>query len=298
MGGYFSTLADLTTLGRSILSSTILPPRTTRQWLKPLTHTSGLTFSLGSPWEILREAVPVVPDSHLVDKRTDDKPAEKTRIVDIFTKQGGGGPYTSIVAISPDHEIGLSLITAGTVTIDTFIALRQLFVDVWVPAAEQAARDQADAGFVGVYELEAAGDGEGENRAEIALLENEPAICLTELVSNGTDMLEVIRANSGQLSHGVAGETRLWLYPMGLVSEAAGGGKRIAFRGVAGLVGREIPYEGKADGCASWAEGDRIRWGNYPSDMLIFDVGADGRATAFEIPALGKTLRRGDPADL
>jgi hypothetical protein len=105
----------------------------------------------------------------------------------------------------------------------------------------------------------------------------------------------------------------MWLYPMGLVSEggaaaegkgkgkgSGGGGgdgaagtQRIAFRGVTGLVGREVSKE-RGDACASWAEGDRIRWGNYPTDKFIFEVGADGKAISVEAPGLYLTLKRAE----
>jgi hypothetical protein len=304
MGGYFSALNDLTTIGKSILSSTLLAPLTTRKWLKPLVHTSTLTFSLGSPWEILRQPVPVNP--------SDTNTTARTRVVDFYTKQGGGGPYTSIIGLSPDHNVGISILTAGNTSLGTYVALRQLFVDIWLPAAELAAREEAGAGFVGQYTF--AGEG-GENKAVVEILEGEPAICLTAFVSNGTDILELIRENSSQLSQGKAGETRMWLYPMGLVSEggaaaeakgkgkgkgSGGGGgagaagtQRIAFRGVTGLVGREVSKE-RGDACASWAEGDRIRWGNYPTDMFIFEVGADGKAISVEAPGFDLTLKRAE----
>jgi hypothetical protein len=102
----------------------------------------------------------------------------------------------------------------------------------------------------------------------------------------------------------------MWLYPMGLVSEGGaaeakgkgkgkgsggggGGNQRIAFRGVTGLVGREVSKE-RGDACASWAEGDRIRWGNYPTDMFIFEVGADGKAISVEAPGFDLTLKRAE----
>jgi hypothetical protein len=303
MGGYFSALADLSAIGQSILSSTLLPPLTTRKWLKPLLHTGALTFSLGSPWEILRQVIPVTPSAATT----------RTRTIDFYTKQGGGGTYTSILGLSPDHNVGISILTAGNTSVGTYVAIRQLFIDIWLPAAEQAAREQAGEGLVGSYSLETEAGG-GENKAVVEILEGEPAICVTEFVSNGTDVLEMVRQYSAQLAHGKEGETRMWLYPVGLVSEGSaagskgkgkgkgkgngegGGGdgtQRIAFRGVAGLVGTEVSTE-RADACASWAEGDRIRWGNYPTDMFIFEIGADGKAVAVEAPAFDLRLERAE----
>ncbi len=270
--GYYTSLTDLTTLGRSILNSTLLPPLTTRKWLKPVTHTSSVRFSLGSPWEILRESVDVTTTT------------TTTRVVDFYTKKGGGDGYTSMLGLSPDHGLGVSILTAGPSSDATFLALRQLFVDVWLPAAEQAARDQASANLAGRYAL---GASSNATVAEVALLPVEPALALAALVSNGTDVLELVRANSKQLAGG-QGPVRMWLYPMGLVAPSGGGkSKRIAFRGVVGFAGKPA-----AEDCGSWAEGDRLRWGNYPVDLVVFETGPDGKATAVEVPILGATLQR------
>src|SRR3569833_1962383 len=48
-GGMYSTAADLTTLGQSILSSSLLAPAVTRAWLKPRTHTAGRRGAGGGP---------------------------------------------------------------------------------------------------------------------------------------------------------------------------------------------------------------------------------------------------------
>ncbi|KAK4154675.1 beta-lactamase/transpeptidase-like protein [Chaetomidium leptoderma] len=276
--GYYSTLTDLTTLGRSILNSTLLPALTTHKWLKPITHTSSLRFSLGSPWEILRESVPVTT--------TQTQTTETRRVVDFYTKQGGGGDsYTSLLGLSPDHDLGISILTAGKGSETTMLALRQLFVDVWLAAAEQAGRDQAGVNFAGNYTL-----GDGDNNSSLVVLSlqpDEPALMLSAMVSNGTDVLELLRGTTGL--GGEPGEARLWFYPMGLV---AGGDcrKRIAFRAAAGLAGRSAD-----ENCASWATGDRLRWGNYPADELVFETGPDGKARAVEVPVLGATLKRVGP---
>ncbi|KAK3290788.1 beta-lactamase/transpeptidase-like protein [Chaetomium fimeti] len=275
MGGYYSSLTELTAIGRSILNSTLIPEFTTRRWLRPVTHASTPYFSMGSPWEIMRQRVPVSTTPETT----------RNRIADVYTKQGGGGEYTSLLGMSPDHEIGISICTAGLVTSPSFLAIRQLFMDIWLPAAEQAARDQALANLVGTYTLGDPEDPSTFSTAEIALLPDEPAIALMSLVSNGTDVMALLRENTHQLD-GFEGDMRMWYYPVGLES-GEGDSKKMAFRGVAGLEGK-LPIED----CGSWAEGDRIRFGNYPTDMLIFELGKDGKAKGFEIPALGHTLLR------
>ena len=154
-------------------------------------------------------------------------------------------------------------------------------MDIWLPAAEQAARDQAGVNFAGNYTL---GSRDSESLVVVSLHPDEPALMLSAMVSNGTDVLELLRgsANLG----GEQGEARMWFYPMGLVA-GSDCRRKIAFRGVAGLAGRSA-----AENCGSWAEGDRLRWGNYPVDELVFETGVDGRARAVEVPVLGMTLKR------
>ena len=52
-GTAYSTPRELSSIGRSILSSTLLSPALTRRWLKPVARTADPNLSLGSPFEIL-----------------------------------------------------------------------------------------------------------------------------------------------------------------------------------------------------------------------------------------------------
>ncbi|KAK3344540.1 beta-lactamase/transpeptidase-like protein [Lasiosphaeria hispida] len=273
-GGYSASASDLSTLGKSILRSTLLPPILTRRWLAPAIHSGSLLFSMGRPWEILRHAVPATLTSNI------------TRHVDIYTKQGGGGAYTTAIALSPDHDIGVSIMTSGDVTQAVFNTITRAFLDIWLGAAEEAARDQAQATYEGTYASKTPGDN---SSVVVGLSPGEPALFVEQVISNGTDILEYIVNNNGALS-GREGKVGLWLYPMGLVDEkekSGGGGRRVAFRGWPGLVG-----EKPAEDCGSWAESDRLRWGNYPGDLYVFEVDQGGKASAVENPGLGRVFWR------
>lgn len=274
-GGYSQSASDLSALGRSILRSTLLPPIVTRRWLAPAIHSGSVRFSMGRPWEILRYALPATLTSNV------------TRNVDIYSKQGGGGVYTTLIALSPDHDIGVSILTAGDETQADFNTIRQAFLDAWLGVAEEAARDQAQATYEGTYVSNAAGDN---SSIVVGLSPGEPALFVNQVISNGTDVLQYI-VNSAGLG-GKKGKFGLWLYPMGLVdenSEDVDGGrkKRVAFRGWPGLVG-----EKPSEDCGSWAESDRLRWGNYPGDLYVFEVDQGGKASALENPGLGKMFWR------
>ena len=219
---------------------------------------------MGRPWEILRHAVPATLTSNV------------TRNVDVYTKQGGGGTYTSLLGLSPDHNIGISILTAGNDSQAVFDTIKQAFLDIWLTAAEQAARDQAQANYEGTY------THADNSSIVVTLYPEEPALFVNQVISNGTDVLAFIISNTGAL-RGKSGKPGLWLYPMGV----ADGSKRIAFRGWPGLQG-----EKPAETCGSWAESDRMRWGNHPADLYIFELGEGGKAMGLEAPGLGKRLSR------
>nr|A0A1B4XBI2.1 RecName: Full=Beta-lactamase-like protein sdnR; AltName: Full=Sordarin/hypoxysordarin biosynthesis cluster protein R; Flags: Precursor [Sordaria araneosa]BAV32162.1 beta-lactamase [Sordaria araneosa] len=268
-GGYSASASDLSALGRSILRSTLLPPILTRRWLAPTIHTGTVWHSMGRPWEIMRHRVPATPASNV------------TRNVDIYAKQGGGGVYTTAIALSPDHDIGISVMTAGDETQAAFNTIREAFLDIWLGAAEEAARDLAEATYAGSYAAKTAGDN---SSIVVGLSPGEPALFVSELISNGTDVLAFAVNDAGR--GGKGGQFGLWLYPMGLVDEREKGKKRVAFRGWPGVVGVELE-----EACGSWAESDRLRWGNYPGDSYVFVV-EGGKASTVENPGLGRTFWR------
>lgn len=236
---------------------------------------------MGRPWEILRTRLPATSMSTTTSKNI-------TRNIDIYSKQGGGGVYTTLLALSPDHDMGVSILVSGDETQADFNTIRQAFIDVWLVAAEEAARDEAEAVYAGTYGSHAAAAGDSnESSIVVGLSPGEPALFVERVVSNGTDVLQyVVNAAGLGAKNGTFG---LWLYPMGLVDDKVegGGGKRVAFRGWPGVVG-----ERPAEDCGSWAESDRLRWGNYPGDLYIFEVDEGGKARAIENPGLGRTFWR------
>lgn len=129
MGGIYSTANDLSALGRSILSYTLLSPNTTWGWMKSITHTPSLTGSVGCPWEICRLVLPQPDD----------------RVTDIYTKSGSLGLYASIVALLPDYGAGSVTLAAGQ---SSHAALDGLIADMVLPELETIARKEADS----VYE--------------------------------------------------------------------------------------------------------------------------------------------------
>lgn len=91
--GLVSTISDLATLGHAMLTSEILPAVITRRWMKPFTSTSNLRNSVGRPWEVY----------HYGTLPTDP-------VVDIYTKTGTVGSYSSYFGLVPSHDVGFAIL--------------------------------------------------------------------------------------------------------------------------------------------------------------------------------------------
>ncbi|KAH6853256.1 beta-lactamase/transpeptidase-like protein [Chaetomium sp. MPI-CAGE-AT-0009] len=266
--GYLSTPSDLTLLGRSILSSTLLPRATTRRWLRPVSHTARPLFSIGRPWEIARLSLPV----------STSPLSGVTRVVDVYSKQGSIGQYQSLLALSPDHGVGYAMLTAGAGAAGTYGFLQGVLDRVWLGAAEQAGREEVGRRFGGNYTV--VGDGaEGEGVVEFRVVEDEPGLFVERLVNDGEDVLGFL-GEAGLVPKGA--RLGAWLYPMGL----EGGGK-VAFRAAFGATG--VPA---GETCSSWGSLDLVMYGGKSADLFIFELGEDGDSVAVEVPVLRKTFRR------
>jgi hypothetical protein len=83
--------------------------------MKPDTHTSSLEFSVGAPWEIY---------SYMKD----------SRVIDLYTKAGDLGSYSSILALSPDHNVGFTILAAGVGTTEAVAGLSDVVANALLPA--------------------------------------------------------------------------------------------------------------------------------------------------------------------
>ncbi|KAF2187570.1 beta-lactamase/transpeptidase-like protein [Zopfia rhizophila CBS 207.26] len=171
-GGIYSNTHDMRLTGLSILHNQLLCANTTREWMKPRSHTASLTMSVGAPWEIYRLTIPVSPNSN------------RTRVSDLYTKLGGQVAYSAIFALSPDHGICYSILIAGETAATTDRTyLRDLVGSTFIPAAEFAAFENALTNYPGTF---ADPNNEASNLT-IAVDEGKPGLALPSLFVDGVD---------------------------------------------------------------------------------------------------------------
>ncbi|KAF5617702.1 beta-lactamase-like 1 [Fusarium tjaetaba] len=273
-GGMFSTAADLTRLGQSILNSSILSPSETRSWMKPIAHTADIHMSVGMPWEIRRTQIPLGRSG--------------TRVVDLYTKNGAIGLYTAIIVLSPEHDIGYVALMAGTNRAYLLSYLPDLIAEALLPAAETAARDNSVKRFAGTFK---------GPKSQLTVTMDD-----TLMVQNWTRSgVDVMAMQAALTWPGLDVTPVLRLYPMGLE-----GNKKMSFRGIFEARAVNESSEGSEEtatdvnigpfsgGCLSWGAVDSLTYGNIGVDDFVFEVNGDGEATALVPRVLRETLRKID----
>ncbi|KAJ3456168.1 hypothetical protein MRS44_016191 [Fusarium solani] len=195
-GGIYGSTRDFRLAGLSILNSEILSAATTKAWMKPMSGTGSLVELVGAPWEIQRLMIPATPGSN------------RTRVSDLYTKAGGNGDYTAIIALSPDHGIGYSLLVAGTSATPARWPLRGVLGETFIPAAEHAAAENAKKSLTGTFVAEGA---EGTNLT-ITFDEGKPGLGLESLYFEGVDIRSQILGSPEPFPMSVR------LYPAGITS--------------------------------------------------------------------------------
>ena len=236
----YLTPTDASTIGRSILTSSLLRPALTRRWMKPISFTSDPTSSVGAPWEIRRVAI-----------------GPNNRIVDLYTKSGDLPGYSSNLILIPDYDLGFIIMTAGDAAHTNTIVLANMVVDALLPAVEEAAREEADAAFSGIYE---SSDKALNSSLTIASDPLKPGLGVTSWMSNGTDMLA---------ADILAPIVRL--YPSGLSRNLKNGDVQVGFRAV--FESPEVPLGGPFNQqCFTWAGVDGTYYGAVSTDEFLFTL--------------------------
>ncbi|KAL0940306.1 uncharacterized protein CTRU02_203069 [Colletotrichum truncatum] len=265
-GGIYASPGDLSTIGRSILRSSLLSEAQTREWLKPVTFTASTHTAIGKAWEISRMEVPVTPGS------------DRTRLVDLYAKSGGISSYLTYLILSPDHRLGVTINIAsknafgGAASDPSFGTLTNLLLDKWIPAAEDASREAAGNNLAGTY----ISDDGTDSVIELALVPGRLGLAVQKLLYNGTDFL----TNVG----GTLGFQGADLQYVGLRDD-----KDVVFQAIFSsplpkVPRRPSPLNPECSGV--WSARGFFTYGNVMLDEVIISVDKEDKGIAVELPAL------------
>ena len=266
-GGLYSTLNDLARFGTALMSSTLLPPIKTREWMKPVSHTAALDFSVGAPWEIYRYEHPVTG-----------------AVSDIYTKLGDSGNYTAYACMIPDYDAGFNVLTTAYITEKSALAstIADIITTTILPALEAQAAAEATQKFAGTY-----ASSDSNLNSSITFVYNDtsidPGLYITSYTSNGTDMMPFLPFISGGRTAKLQGSIQK-------------SGRR-AFRAIPGKVvyppGSYLgPFLKMPLLNGDWEQVDGLSYGGVGMSLFVFDVGSDGKATCVSHEATRATLQR------
>ncbi|RTE78237.1 hypothetical protein BHE90_007298 [Fusarium euwallaceae] len=274
-GTLLSTINDLTKFGTSILNYTLLPGDVTRKWMKPHSHTTRLDYSVGGPWEIPRY---VHPETGLV--------------IDLYTKSGDAGLFSSFLVLVPEFEIGFSILAATSeASLRSLVAgkIGDAVVNALMPALLEQAASEAERNYGGTY----VSTTEGLN-SSITITRNKtegapPGLTISRFISNGTDYLLAESSAGGKPNNPDTTPNRL--VPT-VIDEKSG---RVAMRALTAVDAPKLS-KGTISSLlsADWATVGSVTYGALDMGLYIFDVDDDGKATEVSPVAFRTTLKRKD----
>lgn len=247
----------MATLGRAILNSTLISAPLTRQWMKPQTHTSSLGYGVGLTWEILSFG--------------------NERPIDLYTKSGDIGVYSSVFALSPDHNVGFVVMGAGQNTHVSLAFVSDLISQTLIPALEQSAKNQAHQHFAGTYALR------NGNSSITIVTDGGPALSVTRWINNSTNML-----NSYATLNGISDPSQfsIRLYPTGLQNQGQASFRAVIPPPLPTGIG---PF---TSSCITWVTVDGQVYGNVGIDEFLFNMDRNGNAVSVSPRALRTVLQR------
>lgn len=258
-GGIYASTKDVSTLGSAILSSKLLPPVVTRRWMKPAAHTADMHTFVGAPWEIYS-----IPEP---------------RVIDLYTKAGDIGSYSAMFALSPDHNVGFTVLVSGDSATAAARKVPNLVVETLIPALEEAAKEDAHHRFSGTYALKRG------NSSITITTDDSPGLKVTRWINDSEDMFI---AAAMIMNLGDPSQVSIRLQPAGLESPG-----KISFRAI--MRGPALGALGGAPfglSCVSWFMTDSQKYGNVGIDEFLFDLNSHGKAVSVSPRALRVSLPR------
>ncbi|AEO69810.1 uncharacterized protein THITE_2056623 [Thermothielavioides terrestris NRRL 8126] len=274
-GNMYSSVSDISALGRAILSSALVPPVVTRRWLKPAVMSSELIAGVGYPWGIRRVVVPY---------------ANGKRVVDAFNKAGNIGYYSSLLVLLPDYDAGFVILAAGeAIPGNNNFNLADVVGARLVPALEAAAREQADAKFAGQYIDEDAG---ANSSLRLTTQADRPGLGIEGWVSNGTDMQTIAVVLQGGYA---PVNPSIRLYPTGLETARPDGSRRVAYKAVfedLNLPARDPATSMFSTDCGTWVSFTGVTYGTQPLDQFVFEIDETGAVVSIENLALRSVMKK------
>ncbi|KAB2577880.1 Beta-lactamase-related protein [Lasiodiplodia theobromae] len=261
-GGFYSSLSDLTAIGRSILKSSLLSPAQTRRWLKPHSRTSDDNAAIGAPWEISSFRIPLTAND------------TTTTRIDIYAKSGALGRYQSFIALDPDRQWGFVVLGASPSPAVPVYYVGDVVSRIYGPAFEAAAREEAAANYAGTFVAP-----DGNSTLTLALQPDRPGVGVVQWTSNGVDVLKDAPVPRAKPADGRSLSVRL--YPARQRTR-----NKVAFRALFESLPSSTLGGPMESACITWFTADSVQIADRMLDDVVIGVDEEtGRAEWVEFRA-------------
>jgi hypothetical protein len=244
--------------------------------MKPTSHTSSLLFSVGGPWEIWRTRSRITSG----------------RVVDLYTKSGSVGQYTSQLILLPDYGVSLSLLIAGSssgpvVTIATETVLQSL-----IPMLETVSIREACDTLCATYE-----SSSPDVNSSITVAADADGLFVERWINRGVDIKAVAEAYAVGTGSPSVRAARLQATNLGDASPAGNttrGGRRVAYRLIFDTTSDDTdgPPRILDPNAHQWSQTDSPIYGEVAVDDFVVHFDANGTAVMIEPRVVRDTLQR------
>jgi hypothetical protein len=264
----YSSVNDLSTLGQSILKSSLMSSAQTRRWLQPTTLTSDMRETVGWPWGL---------------RRIQLHPERPYEIVTAFNKAGRIGSYSSLISLLPEYDIGFSILVAGDLSLSNWV-IADMIGNTIIPAMEQTAREEAQSTYGGTYKSSTL-----NSSLVLSTDPNRPGIGISSWISNSTDML--LTANILSTSY-ISPNFSARLYPTDLEAVNADGSKQISMKAVFEDLSNTLQDSMFMASCGTWIDPTGLVYAAQALDEFVFGVDKGGNVTSVQPLALRIELEK------
>ncbi|KAI0010462.1 beta-lactamase/transpeptidase-like protein [Xylariaceae sp. FL0662B] len=252
----YSSARDLARAGNAMLSSRLLTPAQTRRWMQPVADTSNLRNGVGRPWEIYHapQAATNINNSSI--------------IVDVFTKTGSIGPYSSYFGLAPDFALGFAILAHDAAAPNPDLNVYADVVSLALVKVQELAVKETAARYAGRF----ATGGRTGSRAAFNVSDEGPGLVVEELVVDGADL----RAEAAAAKGIKLASLDFRLYPANVRTKTQ-------HQFVAVLQDRDAPVDQGTPTCITWQDVDSL--GQDAVSRVVFELNDKGIATAVFLPA-------------
>ena len=197
--------------------------------------------------------------------------------MDTYSKSGDIGAYTTYFGLVPDYNMGITVLAAGDNKFSQMQVIRNIVVDAFYNAAEEAAKEQARAAFTGTFKA-----SELNSSIKFAV-DDGPGVVITDWISNGTDFLAnafLYPSNDFRLYHtglSIVHDELMW-YKYQLSALPNGGEP-----------GMDLTWN---ENNARWIWGDSASYGNLGTQAFLIGFDSNGVVQSVGSQALRCNMTR------